>query len=71
MWEVVLIYICKCGEKIWCTGVYRERESRPGLRGHPCRFMPRAFVCTRDEIGGIWFDDLVLPPLGGDVPENE
>lgn len=49
----------------------REMRSRPGLRGHPCRFMPRAFVCTRDEIGGIWFDDLVWPPLGGDVPENE
>lgn len=43
--------------------VYRAREraramySRPGLRGHPCRFMPRAFVCTRDRIGGIWFDE--------------
>lgn len=43
--------------------MYRAREraramySRPGLRGHPCRFMPRAFVCTRDGIGGIWFDE--------------
>ena len=51
--------------------MYRAREraramcSRPGLRGHPCRFMPRAFVCTRDRIGGIWFDErfLVWPPF--------
>ena len=49
--------------------VYKIR-SRPGLRGHPCRFMPRALVCTRDKLAGsgliVWLGG---PPLQ-DVPEK-
>lgn len=54
------------------TGVYtydrvRESSNRPGLRG---QFMPRAFVCTRDRIGRIWFDDFGLAPLLREVLEK-